>query len=189
MMEERTLFDHILDRGLAHVIRFNTHPQHFPESVAEHSFYVAYFTSMLTAFLKKEGMHVDAERAVKIALVHDMEEVYSGDILTPFKHYNEHVSETIRKVNEELVPEVFEGVPGFLKDEYVALWKEDAAQGSIEANIVKVADKLALISKCYEEMKAGNEFFRPIYERELTKLYDREEGWWCLIREKILPSR
>ena len=163
-------FEHFLDRSLAHVVRFNGKPQQFAESVAEHSFYVAYFTSIMLYFLKKAREEINEAKALKIALIHDMEEAFSGDILTPFKHYNEEITEAIRKVNRDTIPLMFEDLPKDLSVELIKLWTEDAEQSSKEAQVVKLADKLSLISKCYEETKVGNDYFKPIYERELEKL-------------------
>jgi putative hydrolase of HD superfamily len=180
------VLEHFLDRSLAHVLRFNGKPQQFPESVAEHSFYVTYFTSILLYFLKQAGEKVDETKALKIALVHDMEEAFSGDILTPFKHYNEEITEAIRKVNRHTVSLVFENLPKDLGSELVAFWQQNAEQGSKEAQIVKLADKLSLISKCYEETKAGNDYFKPIYEQELEKLQAVQYSWWEKIKAHIL---
>jgi len=125
--------------------------------------------------------------ALKIALLHDMEERFSGDILTPFKHYNEDVLNAIRKVNEEMIQLVFEDLPPKLREEFVGLWNQDIALTTREAQIVKVADKLSLLSKCYEEIKIGNEYFKPIYEREVERLAALPWPWWQEIKEHILP--
>jgi len=180
------IFEHFLDRSLAHVVRFNGKPQQFPESVAEHSFYVTYFTTILLHFLKKAGEPVDEAKALKIALVHDMEEAFSGDILTPFKHYNEEILGAIRKVNRDMIPMAFENLPQELGKEMISLWLEDAEQSSKEGQVVKLADKISLISKCYEETKVGNDYFKPIYERELDKLKNISHPWWQKIKENIL---
>lgn len=180
------VFEHFLDRSLAHVVRFNGKPQQFPESVAEHSFYVTYFTSILLHFLKKAQEEIDEAKALKIALVHDMEEAFSGDILTPFKHYNEKITEVIRQVNRDTIPMMFEDLPKDLSLELIELWTEDAEQSSKEAEVVKLADKLSLLSKCYEETKVGNGYFQPIYERELEKLKDLKHPWWLKIKKDIL---
>ncbi len=181
------VFEHFLDRSLAHVVRFNSRPQHFPESVAEHSFYVTYFASILLFFLKRAGEEVSEARTLKIALIHDMEEAFSGDILTPFKHYNDEVLATIRKVNQETISKLLKKLPDELSQEFIELWNEELKQESKEAQVAKLSDKLSLIAKCYEEMKVGNEFFRPIYDRELSKLYNLEYGWWQKIKGEILP--
>ena len=175
-----------MDRSLAHVVRFNGKPQQFPESVAEHSFYVAYFTTILLHLLKEAGESVDEAKTLKIALIHDMEETFSGDILTPFKHYNDEILEAVRKVNKEMIPMVFENLPEELASDFIKLWTEDTEQSSKEAQVVKLADKLSLISKCYEETKAGNDYFKPIYERELEKLKNLEFPWWQKIKSKII---
>jgi len=186
MRSKPKTFEHFLDRSLAHVVRFNGKPQQFTESVAEHSFYVTYFTNILLYFLKKAKEEVDEAKALKIALVHDMEEAFSGDILTPFKHYNEEITEAIRKVNRDTIPMMFENLPENLGLELVELWRQDAEQSSKEAQVVKLADKLSLISKCYEEMKVGNDYFRPIYEKELEKLKSLKHPWWHKIKKEIL---
>jgi len=167
-------------------VRFSNEPQHFPESVAEHSFYVTYFVCVLCHFLKKAGEDIDENKAIKIALVHDAEESFSGDIIGPFKHYNDEVLEAIKKVNEETIEEVFENLPKDLSQEFVSLWKEDAAQETKEAQVVKVADKLSLISKSYEEIKGGNEYFKETYEKEMKKLESLDYSWWQKIKAEIL---
>lgn len=183
------IFQHFLDRSLAHVKRFNNRPQHFPESVAEHSFYVIYFTSIISRLLKKVGEEIDEAKTIKMAILHDMEETISGDILNPFKHYNEEIVSIIRKVNQETIALAFENLPEDLKAEFIELWKEESKKETKEAQVVKLADKISLIAKCYEEMKAGNEFFKPIYERELAKLYEIEFPWWQKIKKEILPPQ
>lgn len=181
-------YKHFLDRSLTHVMRFSSIPQQFQESVAEHSFFVAHFVSILIFFLKEKKEQLDEARALKIALIHDMEEKFSGDILTPFKYYNKEVYNAIKRVNRETVPLVFEHLPKPLAKQFIDFWKEDADRKTKEAQIVKVADKLSLLSKCHEEMTLGNSFFKSIYERELKALRDLEWPWWQKIKDKILPA-
>lgn len=183
------IFRHILNRSLAHVIRFSSNPQHFSESVAEHSFFVAYITAIISHLLKNEGEMVDSQKAVTMALVHDMEEIYSGDILGPFKHYSPEVAAAIRKVNQEVIKDAFSDLPEDLALHYISLWNEEGAGETIEAQVVKVADKLSLISKCAEEIKVGNEFFREMYEDTLRSLLEYEKPWWRKIKERILSDQ
>ena len=177
---------HLYKRALAHVIRFSSWPQHFPESVAEHSFFTAYFTSILCYLIKQQGISINTEKAIQMALIHDMEETFSGDILGPFKHYSPALNESIRKVSEETITDVFNDLPEALQEAYIALWKEEGVGESIESQVVKVADKLSLITKCAEEMKAGNDYMTPIYEENLKKLKEYDVSWWEAIREQIL---
>ena len=181
-----SIFRHLQNRSLAHVMRFSSWPQHFAESVAEHSFFTAYFTSILCQLLRDEGERIDVGKAVQMALVHDMEETFSGDILGPFKHYSPELSQAIRRVNEETILEVFEGLPADLRDYYISLWKEEGKGESLEAQIVKVADKLSLLTKCLEEMNAGNGYMEKVYEGNRKKLEEYEAPWWQKIKPQIL---
>ncbi|MBI4138246.1 MAG: HD domain-containing protein [Candidatus Wildermuthbacteria bacterium] len=169
-------------------MRFSATPQHFHESVAEHSFFVAYISSLLCDMLEKAGEKPMREKALTMALVHDMEEMFSGDILTPFKHYSAEVRETIRGVNRQIIPQAFEGLPQEMKAKYIHLWNEDADGISMEAQIVKAADRLSLLAKCAEEVKVGNGFFEHIYKGHLETLLDYKEPWWQKIKADILPN-
>ena len=182
------IFDHILNRDLAHVIRFNNRPQHFPESVAEHSFYVGYITLILCNLLAKKKVKVDTKKALAMALVHDAEEAFSGDILTPFKHFNEKVAGAIREVNRQMVREIFTDLPNDLNSELVELWNEENAAETVEAQIVKTADKLQLLSKTFEEMRAGNTYFEDIYKNQLSLLKKLSFPWWKKIRDEVLSG-
>lgn len=182
------LFDHFLNRDLAHVTRFNNRPQHFPESVAEHSFYVGYFVLLLCRILEKKALMVDTTKALQMALIHDMEEGFSGDILNPFKHYNDKVYNAIRDVNKDMIWEMFAGLPKDISEELVELWNEEGKGKSLEAQVVKVADKLSLIAKCFEEIAAGNKYFAHIYEREVEALRKLDWDWWQTIKKEVLSG-
>ncbi|MCH7552278.1 HD domain-containing protein [Patescibacteria group bacterium] len=181
------IFSHILNRGLAHVMRFSSTPQHFPESVAEHSFYTAYYVSLLCDLLVKVDIQINREKAITMALIHDTEEMFSGDILNPFKHYSNEVKEAIQRVNEEVIPQMYEGLPDDMKEKYIGLWNEESQGESTEAQLVKIADRLSLLSKCAEEVKVGNGFFKKIYESQLQFLLDFDTVWWKKIKHQVLP--
>ncbi len=181
------VFHHIVNRSLAHVMRFNLKPQHFPESVAEHSFFVAYITAILCSLLEEEKVSVQKEKAVTMALVHDMEEIFSGDILTPMKHYSPEVTAAIQKVNQEMIQKIFQDLPQGLAAHFISLWSEEMKGDSIEAQVVKVADRLSLIAKCSEEVRVGNEFFKEIQETGLCLLEEYDKPWWQKIKNKVIP--
>ncbi|MBI2109251.1 MAG: HD domain-containing protein [Parcubacteria group bacterium] len=182
------IFKHILNRSLAHVTRFNSRPQHFQESVAEHSFFTTYIAGILCDLLEKENITVNREKALSMALIHDSEEVFSGDILSPFKHHSPDVKNAIKKVNQELIKEVFKDLPEDIGGKYIALWNEEGQQESIEAQVVKVSDRISLIGKCAEEVRAGNDFFKKMHDRELEALENDDKEWWQRIKHHVLNS-
>lgn len=183
------IFQHILNRSLAHVTRFSSKPQHFQESVAEHSFFVAYIATIMCELLEKDGEKIDKEKAIEMALAHDMEEMFSGDILGPFKHKLPEVSVAIRTLNQEMIKEVFADLPQDLARHFISLWEEEGQRQTTEAQIVKVADTLSLIAKCAEEVKVGNTFFQEMYESQLKLLQNYNAEWWEKIKNQILNTK
>lgn len=183
-----SFFDYFRNRNLAHVKRFNNRPLLFPESVAEHSFYVAHYTQLICWLLNQKKVKVDTEKAVSMALIHDSEEGFSGDILNPFKHFNHRISRAIAEVNEETVGLMFEELPKELSKHLIDLWHEEQRRESIESQVVKLADSLSLISKCFEEIEAGNSNFHEIYRREMRNIISLKHPWFTKIKSEILAG-
>ena len=183
-----SLFNYFLNRNLAHVKRFNNRPLLFPESVAEHSFYTAHFTQIICWLLSNKKIKVDSQKAISMALIHDSEEGFSGDILNPFKHFNDKIASAIREVNEETVGLMFEELPKELSSDLIDLWHEEQKRGSIESQVVKLADSLSLISKCFEEIEAGNSNFHEIYRKEIKNVSALKYPWFAKIKAEILAG-
>jgi 5'-deoxynucleotidase len=184
-----SLFNYFLNRNLAHVKRFNNRPLLFPESVAEHSFYTAHFTQIICWALKKKKIEIDSQKALSMALIHDAEEGFSGDILNPFKHFNEKIAGAIREVNEETIGMMFEELPKELSKELIDLWHEEQKRESVESQVVKLADSLSLLSKCFEEIEAGNSNFHEIYRKVIKDLNVQKYPWWRKIKGEILAGQ
>lgn len=112
------------------------------ETVGAHSFGVA-----LLAWLLAAEVGVDVGRAVKMALVHDLLEAFTGD-LTPM-----NVSfEEKRRREKAALPALAKELPKEIEGEVVALIQEYLAAESDVARLVEEADKLdtALQAGSYE---------------------------------------
>jgi len=118
-----------------------------PESVADHSWRLA-LMAMLYADL--EGL--DAGRAARIALLHDLPEVRAGDAMpgewTPAQ---KHAREA-RALRAMLKP-----LPPLLREEYEALWNEYEEGASPEARLVAELDKLEMAAQAlrYEDARVS----------------------------------
>ncbi len=114
------------------------------ESIAEHSFGVGVVASMLVDDLRARGMTVDGERVLRMVLVHDAAEAFTGDIPMPAK--SEALDAALADQERALLAPA-------LPPAMMALWEEAEACTTLEARIVKAADKLQMLVKAltYEE--------------------------------------
>lgn len=130
-----------------------------PESVAEHSFRVSVLAMVLS---DKLGHKLDKNKLIKMAILHDLGEVITGDIVTE-RHDIIDIERRDDKEKEEKegIREVF-GKIG-LSDEYVKIFEEMIGRTTLEAKVFWQFDKLemALQALEYEEEQGKNleEFF------------------------------
>ena len=110
-----------------------------PESVADHSFRLAVLT-----MLYAEKLELDVEKCIKMALVHDMEEVYIGDA-TP----NTKDIENERKGMEKLLNRLSEKE----SEEILELWEEFNQRKTKEAQLVSDLDKIEMLIQAIQYKK------------------------------------
>ena len=145
------------------------------ESVADHVFLV----SILTMLLSK-GRRYNREKVIKIALVHDVGEVLTGDII-----YERGIKEAIplklkSRKEKKAMREIFKKFDD--KEEYFALWDEWIKQKTSEAKFVRLIEKLEMIIQAfkYERESKTSKVFDEFWENaekylkgsELESLYN-----------------
>ena len=167
----------ILNRRLAQIKRYHATPLHQNETVAEHSFYVAIIARALCGLLTEKGVKVNTLEVVDKALIHDIEEMFSGDIIQPFKHANSTLRKLIGKLNEKFVDAAFEGLPKKLARHFKILWGEYHLEGKLEDKIVKIADRLSLVAYCLEQIRLGNTYMVEILKNGVKLLKDYKFPW------------
>jgi len=137
-----------------------------PESVADHSFLVAFFSYILASLLKEEGIEVDIEKILKMALFHELGETKLFDIqLEALRYLGERrVKEAEKKAVFEITKEI-----GKIGEEIRSIFDEFISRRSIEAEVVDVSDKLELLFQAYLYEKFGFSNAKAIFEEERTK--------------------
>jgi len=131
------------------------------ESVAAHSFGVAFIAMMLADRARARGGQVDVERVLRMALLHDLTEARTGDLPSTIKRYFE--ASTLKAADEQVAREMLAGL-GMLGESYLELWLDYERRGSLEARLVKAADKLDLLLQAYEYEKGGARHLQEFWE-------------------------
>jgi len=163
-------------RRLASIERCSNTPHIQNYSVAQHSFFITLYTKMFADLenlqhnLKGYAGKINTHKAIEMAMMHDIEECVTGDLLYPFKH-GVGISEDTKKqlstainhvidthVNEEL----FRELPNEIKTAYIRLWSR-AKNDGLEGTLVEAMDKFEILIFALSEMEMGNMQMKPIY--------------------------
>ena len=120
-----------------------------PESVAAHCFGVA-----LTAMLMADATPgtIDTERVLRMALMHEVSEARVTDL--PYRTLR-YISPQSKSMAERAAAhDLLDPLDG----DYVSLWEEFEAAETLEARIVRAADKIQMMAKVlrYEQEGRGD---------------------------------
>jgi len=102
------------------------------ESVAEHS----WMMTLMAFFIKDEFPEVDMDKVIKMCIIHDLGEAFTGDIPT-FEKTKEN-----EKCEEKLLFEWIDTLPENYKLEMTALYDEMSKRETVEAKVYKAIDGL-----------------------------------------------
>lgn len=178
-MNARELLDilHIAER-LKDTPRHCTTSQGRTESVAEHSWRV----SLAAMLLRDEFPGADMDRVIRMCLIHDLGECFTGDIPAFLK------TDADRKFEDALLRQWVETLPREQAEELSALYDEMDAQTTEEAKIYKALDKLeALIQHNESPLRTWSE---NEYELNRTYAFDAVSfsAWLTELRKAILED-
>jgi len=153
-----------------------------PDSATDHSFRMA----IMVWIFSKEEKKIDLEKALKIALIHDICKVYTGDI-TPYdgllpknkKEREEFVRKWLRlsikekkkrfiektKKEKEAILKLTSELPKRLKNEIITLWADYTKKKSAESRFVHQIDVVENLIEAFECWKKDKRFpTRPWWE-------------------------
>lgn len=163
-MSNKRLLDIFLEAGiLKKIVRtgWDNKDIQNAESVADHSFRVAFLAMMLSSFTK-----LDQDKLVKMALIHDLGEAVIGDLI--WEKGNEVIGSQEEKHDDEsrAIKKLFKNNP-----EYIDLWEEYTTQKTKEAKLLKQIDKLEMAIQALEYEKEG---YSP---EDLQEFWDNAEKY------------
>lgn len=132
-MEPRTLLDAVsIAERLKDTTRHCYTAKGRHESVAEHS----WMMTLIAFFIKDELPEVDMDKVIKMCIIHDLGEAFTGDIPTFEK------TEGNEQTEEKLLHNWVKTLPENVADEMLDLYEEMAKRETVEAKIFKAIDSL-----------------------------------------------
>ena len=105
------------------------------ESVAEHSWRLA----LMAFFLRDEFPETDMDKVMRMCLIHDLGEAFTGDIPTFDK------TEAHEETEEQLLNSWVHSLPEPYRSEMTALYREMAERKTLEARLYKAIDSLEAV--------------------------------------------
>ena len=135
-MNPRELLDmlHVAER-LKDATRHCTTSNRRPESVAEHSWRMA----LMAYFIRDEFPEADMDKVVRMCLIHDLGEAFTGDIPTFDK------TKADEETEEALLSGWVSSLPESLSKDMHALYAEMNERATVEAKIYKALDGLEAV--------------------------------------------
>ena len=143
------------------ITRCNCLPRIKVNTVKAHTAGVAFACLIIADYEERQGASVNLEDLLTGAVVHDMEEVFTGDVPYPFKNIK-----GVRKKLKEAISDKMEG----LLSNYLSLYLkwENAKSNDIEGRILAYADMLDLMIYCKQEIELGNNYMFPVIEEAMN---------------------
>jgi putative hydrolase of HD superfamily len=162
-----------------------------PESIADHAFRVAILAWVLSSF-----KNLNVNKTIKMALVHDLCEIFAGDT-TPYDPFlnqiksekelkellktwpklsqKEKIKFSTEKFKKELkgLKKILFHLPKHLQKEMIELWLDYERGLTREGRFVKQLDRVENLIQVFEYKKEGNKF--PI-------------GPWCEQKEELIDD-
>lgn len=154
------------------------------DSVAAHSWTTAMLVYMIATELKKNGEKVDVDRAIKMAMFHDMAETIVGDVGTFVKGM---AKGAFAPIEEEGLKWLVADLP--TRDEMVELVEEYMERKTLEARICKVADNLDALAQAKGVPAAipALKYFKEVYH--ITKVPWHKVAVEMILKDEVEPER
>tara|TARA_B110000914_G_C15507208_1_gene468902 strand:- start:1184 stop:1819 length:636 start_codon:yes stop_codon:yes gene_type:complete len=150
------------------------------ENVAEHSFFVTILADLIA--LDVEHIHKDKNinrlKVIQMALYHDTEEAYTGDLITPVKNRSTDLKREWDKLSSLMMSEGLN--QDFIGQKHISNYiinvhhsYESGKKDILENQIVKFADGAQSIVYILRELGYGNRHIVPILENVLSAMKER----------------
>lgn len=152
--------DELLSGGfhrLSHVNRYSSIPVIRKENVAEHSWYVGFYAYAIGKDLDRRGVEIDFGKLLSRAMLHDIDESFTGDFLRVVKYSHPDLKKALDSVSTKMIYQIQDKLGIDMKNDW-----ETAKADDIEGDIIKIVDLARVVSYAMEELRCGNTYMKPI---------------------------
>lgn len=158
---------------MSYVNRYSSFPVNRRENVAEHSWWVAFISLAIAMDLNEQGVEVGVETVLRGAILHDISEVMSGDVIRSYKHTNPEIVRAMQDADFINTNDMLDG-PEYqpVGEEMMSDWSSAKHKG-LEGQIVAFADMAAVALYCREEDRSGNRAIREVLQEAYEKWFSR----------------
>ena len=145
------------------------------ESVAEH----CWMACLMAFFMKEEFPEVDMDKVIRMLIIHDLGEAFTGDIPVFDKTAADEEKE------ENLLQSWLRALPADKAEEMLALYAEMDERKTLEAKLYKALDGLEAVAQ--HNLSPISTWIPNEYELNQTYGWDRVQfsAWLTELREEI----
>lgn len=148
---------------LKFVTRFNHRSKICVENVAEHSYFVSIMSLVV---IDKFFPNVDKAKALQMALLHDVPEAITGDVLYSTKKSSPLIKKELDTFERQIMHEYF-------SPSISSIFEDFADDNSKEHDIVILADIMSILMYIQNEKSLGNENFSNIEKKTDMRLHEQ----------------
>jgi 5'-deoxynucleotidase YfbR-like HD superfamily hydrolase len=161
--------------NLENIKRYNSLDVVHEESVAEHTYMVGIISRYLCDIF---GIRDRSKvlRILEMSLVHDVGEIYVGDILHSVKKMFPDIKKACKSAELKSLEFVFSKSSDDMKDYYKNLLVEFEEAETLESLVVRLADLISVYIYGMREEYIGNSFGRKLKDEvweEIVEVYER----------------
>ncbi|MCA1635222.1 MAG: HD family hydrolase [Acidobacteria bacterium] len=153
------------------------------ESVAAHSFGVALAAMLLADEASARGVRLDAERVLRLALLHDVAEARTGDMPRTVADY--YGQEVRRRAERAAFDDIMRDLGEAHGGRYGELHEDYEERASLEARLVKAADIIDLLAQALMFERAGARGLEEFWEGAEARDFGLEGVSREVVRETI----
>jgi putative hydrolase of HD superfamily len=138
------------------------------ESVADHTYRMSVLSMVLADALRADGLEIDTERVIRMALIHEFGEAYIGDIPYPAMRFL--TAEMKYSAEQNAVAAMVENL-GEVGQLYLRLWHEFETGQTLEAQLVRACDKLEMMIQVDEYESVGYQCLKEFWNVTGNRAY------------------